>query len=198
MSKRPLTIETIMLRSKSDKINCIKNLNLWGNDLDDVSCLVNVPNLEVVSLTVNKIRSLKPFSKLNNLKDLYLRGNQISSFSEVNYLVNCKLLKTLSLNENPIADLPNYRKKIIQLLPQLLKLDEKVITIEEKNAAVDEDDATDQDEMEEDYIQEEIQVQANNPNEKDYVDDNKKLYMDNKRLNQENKSKGKYIIFLII
>jgi Leucine-rich repeat (LRR) protein len=192
MSKKALTLETIMLRTKSDKINCIKNLNLWGNDLEDVSCLVNVPNLEVVSLSVNKIRSLKPFAKLSNLKDLYLRSNQISSFSEINYLTSCKLLRTLTLNENPIADIPNYRKKIIQLLPQLIKLDEKVITIEEKTAATDDNDLTDQDEMEEETIQEEVQVQPNN-NKQEYFEENKKVNMNKKQV-QEGKSKGKKII----
>lgn len=155
MSGKNLTLETIIIRTKTDKINCIKSLNLWGNDLEDVSCLVNVPNLEVVSLSVNKIKTLKPFSKLAKLRDLYLRNNKISTFSEINYLKNNANLRVLTLNENPISDLPNYRKKVIQLLPQLVKFDEKVITIEEKTMTEDEIESGDEGTLIEDNNQEE-------------------------------------------
>lgn len=156
-----LSLETIMLRTKNDKINSLTKLNLWGNDLEDVSCILNVPNLEVISLAVNKINTLKPFSRLLNLKELYLRQNKISNLSEINFLKNCKRLTVLSLSENPLCDCSNYRKKIIQMLPQILKLDDKVISIEERNSAEngdycsDEDDKNYDDKEEEENLQEE-------------------------------------------
>ena len=33
---KTLTPELIMLKCKTDKIASIKNLNLWGNDLDNI------------------------------------------------------------------------------------------------------------------------------------------------------------------
>jgi Leucine-rich repeat (LRR) protein len=39
----------------------IQKLNLWGNDLNDVSVIKNLNNLEVLALTVNQISTLKDF-----------------------------------------------------------------------------------------------------------------------------------------
>jgi hypothetical protein len=36
MSKA-LTVELIHMKTKTNRIEGIKNLNLWGNDLDDIS-----------------------------------------------------------------------------------------------------------------------------------------------------------------
>ncbi len=140
MSGKALTVETIMIRTKCDKLNLIKNLNLWGSDIQDISCVASVPNLEVISFAVNKIKTLKPFSKLGYLRELYLRKNNISNIKEINHLRDCFSLKTLSLNENPICDNPNYRQIVIKALPQLIKLDDKVISTEERNSTEYDDD----------------------------------------------------------
>lgn len=132
MTGKKLTLDTIMLRTKCDKINAIKSLNLWGNDLEDISCVSQVHNLEIVSLTVNKIKTLEPFAYLSNLRELYMRNNKISNLSEVEHLINNKCLKSLSLNENPICDSNKYRLSVIKILPQLIKLDGVVISNEEK------------------------------------------------------------------
>ena len=55
MSKK-LTQEMISMKVKNDRIQTITHLNLWGSDLDDISILSKMPMLEVVSLSVNKIR----------------------------------------------------------------------------------------------------------------------------------------------
>lgn len=157
MAGKLLTIETIIMRTKCDKINSIKSLNLWGNDLEDISCVSSVPYLEVISLAVNKIRTLKPFSKLMYLRELYMRKNNISSFSEIEYLKGCQSLKTLTLNENPISDNPNYRKLVIRALPQLIKLDDKIISTEEMNQAKDGDFDVEADE-DDDYQEQEEEV----------------------------------------
>jgi cilla- and flagella-associated protein len=54
-------------KTKSDNLNNIKNLNLWGNELEDLSLVEKMPNLEVISLSVNKINSLRDFSKCSKL-----------------------------------------------------------------------------------------------------------------------------------
>lgn len=48
-------------KCKCDNLVSIKNLNLWGNDIDDMKLLRSIPNVEVLSLSVNKISSLKDF-----------------------------------------------------------------------------------------------------------------------------------------
>ena len=131
MSKK-LTPEYIAMRTKCDRLESIKNLNLWGNDLEDISVIRNMYNLEVVSLSVNKIRTLRDFSGLKNLRELYLRKNSIGDLNEVRSLVNLSQLRVLWLSENPVAEVKNYRSTIIKLLPQITKLDDNVISPEER------------------------------------------------------------------
>ena len=131
MSKK-LTRELIVQKIRSDRLGSIKKLNLWGTNLDDVSLIQEMPSLEIISLSVNKIRSLKPFSGLPNLRELYLRNNMISDLNEIKNLMDCENLQILWLKENPISDNPNYRNIIISALPQLVKLDDITITEEER------------------------------------------------------------------
>lgn len=138
MSKK-LTHEFVVLRTKCDRLESIKNLNLWGNDLEDISIIKNMPNLEVVSLSVNKIRTLKDFSYLKHLKELYLRKNSVSDINEVKYLANCPNLRILWLSDNPVADTKGYRSTVIKYLPQINKLDnDSPISLEEKEKAAEE------------------------------------------------------------
>ena len=91
-----------------------------------------MPNLEIVSLSVNKIRTLKPFSFLPKLRELYLRKNMIADLNEIKYLIDNNNLKILWLSENPICENPNYRNIIISVLPQIIKLDDIIISEEER------------------------------------------------------------------
>ena len=133
---KTLTPDVIQSKCKTDKLSNIKNLNLWGNDLDDISIIKEMPNIEICSLSLNKIHSLKDFASLKKLTELYLRKNSISDLTEVKFLTYCPLLKVLWLWDNPIAEHPLYRNYIIKLLPNLVKLDNAAVTPEEKNEAM--------------------------------------------------------------
>ena len=132
---KPLTLELIIQRTKSDKFESIKNLNLWGNDLDDVSVIKELPNLEVLSLSVNRIASLRDFAACPKLTELYLRKNAVTDLAEVQYLTSLKQLRVLWLWDNPCAETPNYRLIVIKFLPHLVKLDNTEVTTEERQAA---------------------------------------------------------------
>ena len=127
MSKA-LTLELIHMKAKTNRIDSIKNLNLWGNDLEDVSIFTQMPALEVLSLAVNHINTLYDFRNCNNLRELYLRGNKIATLKELDYLTSLKKLRVLGLSENPISSHPLYRKAIIGVLPWLDKVDDKVVS----------------------------------------------------------------------
>lgn len=129
---KTLTPELIQMKCKTDKLASIKNLNLWGNDLEDISIIKEMPNIEICSLSLNKINSLKDFASLKKLAELYLRKNVISELSEAKFLTYCPNLKVLWLQDNPIADHPLYRQYIIRILPNLIKLDSAAITTEER------------------------------------------------------------------
>lgn len=59
--RKALTVQMVQMRCKTDKIDAIDKVNLWGNDLEDISLIRSMPNLTVISLAVNKLKSLEDF-----------------------------------------------------------------------------------------------------------------------------------------
>ena len=113
----------------------ISNLNVWGVGFHDISILKQMPNIEVLSLPVNNISSLKYMQGLTRLRELSVRKNNIKHLAEVKYLENLDNLQTLWMDENPCADHPKYRYAIAAMLPRLKKLDNRDITEEERSIA---------------------------------------------------------------
>ena len=60
--QNPLTREMIAAKCKTDKLNLIKNINLWGNEIDNLTLLREMPNLEIVSLSHNRVTTLRDLS----------------------------------------------------------------------------------------------------------------------------------------
>ena len=120
--------DDILSKCKVKSLDEVKNINLWGCDLNNIDIISEMKNLEVASLSLNKISSLKPFQNLHNLKELYLRKNNISDIKEIEYLKQCPNLKIVWIEENPLCQKdPNYQKEIIKELPQIIKLDNKKV-----------------------------------------------------------------------
>jgi hypothetical protein len=128
-----LTEEFILNKTKNKELSEIKNFNIWGSDLEDISIIIRCYNLEVATFSANKIKTLQHFSFLPKLTELYLRKNNISDVNEIKYLKVCSLLKILWLDENPISTMPNYRKFVVKELTQLQKLDNIVILPHERD-----------------------------------------------------------------
>jgi len=123
------------MRTKCNRMDLIKNLNLWGNDLQDISVVQSMPNLEVLSLSVNHVATLADLQHCPKLSELYLRKNDIVDLSEILYLRHLRRMKVLWLADNPCADLPYYRQYILHHLPSLTKIDEEDVTEEERRDA---------------------------------------------------------------
>ena len=119
-----LTKDLILSRLATDNLDSIKTLNLWGNNIEDISIISEMPSLEIISLSNNNIKDIKALKNLKNLKELYLQDNNISDFNQIDYLKNCKKLEILNLSENPISKQQNYRQNILNILPNLKKLDD--------------------------------------------------------------------------
>lgn len=113
----------------------VRNLNLWGNDYSDIRVLRDCPNLEILSLSVNQIRTLADLAHCTQLRELYLRKNKIADLSEILHLIHLPHLSVLWLSENPCCSAPNYREFILSKLPHLTKLDNSSITDEEREMA---------------------------------------------------------------
>ena len=194
MSKK-LSRELIAQKVKSDRIESIRNLNLWGSNIEDISIIEEMPSLEIVSLSVNKIRTLRPFANLQNLKELYLRRNLIANLNEIKYLTDCHNLSVLWLSENPICDNPNYRAVVICVLPQLQKLDDIAITDEERDRAEQklsgkfekEDDAEEEDVPEPEEDNKKYQQQ-----QKQREEEEEQRYSPKKKSNNNNANNNNY------
>ena len=132
MSKK-LTLEFIQSKFPNQKIEEIKTLNLWGNELEDISTISKLSNLEIASLSINKIKNLEPLKNLTNLKELYLRKNLVDDIKQIENLKNLQNLKILSLVDNPVVSSPNYKKKVLEIFPNLIKLDDINIKNENSN-----------------------------------------------------------------
>ena len=124
MSKT-LTLDIIMGRANTKKLDSIKTLNLWGLNLSEISILSELPLLETVSLSNNQIKDISILKTMKNIKELYLADNQINDLNQIENLKNCKKLEKLVLKGNPIYNNPNYVKKVLEILPNLITLDEK-------------------------------------------------------------------------
>lgn len=131
-----LTRNYVLAKTKKSDLKDVKNLNIWGSDLKDVSILREMSNVEVLSLSVNSIESLEDFSQCSALTELYLRKNHISDLRQVVYLRGLRNLSVLWLCDNPIAADPSYRYYVIRALPQLKRLDDQDVSPDEvQNAA---------------------------------------------------------------
>ena len=187
-----LTKEDILSKYKTNSVEEIKNINLWGSDLTNIDIISEMKNIEVVSLSLNQITSLKPFQNLQNLKELYLRKNNISNIREIDYLKQCLNLKILWIEENPLCEKnPNYQKEIIKELPQIIKLDNKSVKdilneedkkIEEKKEEEKKEDNDLLNEMNNDLVN----LQKTNVNKEVPVDKSIDNNLIQQILNQEN------------
>ena len=76
-------------------------LTLVNNVISDVSPLRNLKNLEHLNLDANLISDVSPLAKLTKLKELYLENNVISNVSP---LAGLKNLERLDLRNNAISN----------------------------------------------------------------------------------------------
>ena len=121
-----LTEDLILSKNPDCKaISLIKKLNIYSNDISDITILSKMKSIEILSLSSNKISSLYPLSKCENLRELYLINDKVSSFNELYFLKNLKQLKVLWLEGNPISYVDNYVGEVIKILPNLHSLDNK-------------------------------------------------------------------------
>ncbi|KAI6063136.1 Protein C21orf2 [Aix galericulata] len=111
---------------------------LWQQIPLAISICRDLPNVEVISFSVNGISDLEPLNQCQNLSELYLRKNNIGSLNELFYLKNLPRLRVLWLSENPCCgpDPHRYRMTVLRNLPSLQKLDNQAVTEEELSQAL--------------------------------------------------------------
>lgn len=74
------------------------------------------PKLNVLDLSKNRLTNCAPLSHLTSLEELWLSGNRVDSWEQVDALKALKTLETIYLEYNPIANSdPLYRKHLAEL-----------------------------------------------------------------------------------
>ncbi|KAL8612963.1 hypothetical protein ACOMHN_001046 [Nucella lapillus] len=135
-----LTEALVLARTRAADLESVRQLNCWGSRIGDASLVRQMPNLEVCSLSVNKLTSLEDFAHCPSLQELYIRKNLVETLSDVLHLRKLERLRVLWLSDNPCSEGDNYRMTVLRTLPNLQKLDNFVVTEEEINKALEEGD----------------------------------------------------------
>lgn len=130
-----LTEQMILNKTKVSSLAEVRNLNLWGVGLSDVSVVSKLESIQVLALAANNISSLKCFAGCATLEELYLRKNNVSQLKEVVALKGLKKLHTLWLVDNPCAKHPLYREFVLHCCANLKQLDSVEVTAEERATA---------------------------------------------------------------
>ncbi|XP_062987603.1 cilia- and flagella-associated protein 410 [Elgaria multicarinata webbii] len=133
-----LTRKAVLSRAKATDLTGVRKLNCWGSRITDISICRELPNIEVITFSVNNISDLEPMNQCQHLTELYLRRNSIASLRELFHLKKLSHLRILWLSENPCCgpDPHRYRMTVLRNLPTLQKLDNQMVTEEELSHAL--------------------------------------------------------------
>ncbi|MCO5553979.1 hypothetical protein L7F22_007505 [Adiantum nelumboides] len=106
----------------------LRELWLNGNSIRCFSCTAWLPSLQRLYLQDNEIDTLKPICSFPALEVLDLSFNKISQVHQLQQLGCFSNLRSLQLNDNPVAELPDYTVKVLEAVPWLVELDNEPLT----------------------------------------------------------------------
>ena len=123
--------------AKIDSINHMEFLTFLDVSLNklrncDKASIGVLPSLQVFLCDNNYLKNINGFEKLFSVQSISFENNKIPDYNSLEKLSHLENLKDLSIVNNPITKSINYRNTIIRMFPNLLKLDGKEITNEER------------------------------------------------------------------
>lgn len=118
-----------------EKLKQLRELDLSKNRIRKIepNSFHNGLIISCLKLEDNGLRSLENIERLERLQAFHGGGNRLAEFWEVDRLAELIYLMEISLMNNPMTRKPQYRLNIIKKLPNLIVLDGKEITIDERN-----------------------------------------------------------------
>jgi len=125
---------------QSNRLTCVEGLTTQKDTLEELYLAHNAitdegachltglgltfTELGTLDLSRNVLTSTRPLAHLSSLTDLWLSGNNISSFEQIEPLTdNLTHLDTIYLEYNPLQQDFEYRKKVKELIPSLTQID---------------------------------------------------------------------------
>ena len=122
-------------------------LDLTENRLDDLRFLTEFPNLQTLIVDKNRVTSNVKIPPLNRLHTLWINQNEITNLSVFIQTLakHCPQVRYLSMMKNPAApsffnggsyqQYVDYRYYVISQLPRLIMLDDRQVSLEERQEA---------------------------------------------------------------
>lgn len=132
---------------RGNKIAVIENLaatqdqfdsiDLSDNEIKKVECMVVLKRLTQLLLNNNRVSRISEGlgKALPKLETLVLANNALSTLTELEPLAHVPTITSLSLVDNPVTKVKDYRAFVIALLPRLKVLDYKRVKQAEREAA---------------------------------------------------------------
>jgi hypothetical protein len=137
-SNRLTSVENLTTQEET-----LEELYLSHNAIDNegasklTGIALKFPNMSVLDLCRNRLTSTAPFAHLDGLEELWLSGNQIETFEDVEPLKIVdgdgkvrklgQQLETLYLEYNPVASEFQYRIRLAEWIPCLKQIDATMI-----------------------------------------------------------------------
>lgn len=88
----------------------LESINLSGNYISNISALMDMPKLRTVNLANNSISDIRPLMSLTTIEYLDISGNKVSSVAALGELT---ALESLNLSGNSIKDFSPLKKLVL-------------------------------------------------------------------------------------
>ena len=131
-----LTPAQVLAITNKSEASGVTKVNAFAMRINDIEGLSEFKNLTVLSLSSNCISDLSTIQNCTSLIEIYSRKNNIADLKQVVYLKSLPRLKVLFLADNVCCADPEYRPKVLRLLPGLNTLDVDNVTDTERDAVL--------------------------------------------------------------
>mmetsp|Transcript_2044 Transcript_2044/g.4432 ORF Transcript_2044/g.4432 Transcript_2044/m.4432 type:complete len:489 (+) Transcript_2044:112-1578(+) len=102
-----------------------------GIDVEGATCETGLAlpftQLNTIDMCRNRLTDTSPFGHLTSLTDLWISGNDIKTYDDIDHLRGLTQLDVVYLEYNPVASEFEYRKKLAELVPSLTQIDANLI-----------------------------------------------------------------------
>ncbi len=111
------------------QVDTLEELYLSHNaiDVEGASCETGLAlpfaQLSTIDMTRNRLTDASPFAHLTSLTDLWISGNDIKSFDDIEPLRGLTQLDSLYMEMNPVDKDFEYRMKLARMIPSLTQID---------------------------------------------------------------------------
>ncbi len=120
------------IENLTGQVDTLEELYLAHNGIDnegakcETGLALPFSKLDTLDLSRNRLTDTSPFAHLKSLSELWISGNDIKSFDDVEPLSGL-VLEGIYLEYNPVDKEFEYRKKLKEMIPSLKQIDANLI-----------------------------------------------------------------------